>query len=240
MRPRSVEDFVATVRAKLIEFGSLPDSLAVGRGYIRGTAFFPGGDGLVRPRTAEGFPDVLIVGHDFGTLGYFDSCVVAGQERIAQPTWRGILSRLGAADIDPQRCFFTNAFVGFRISGRNTDAFPARSDREYVQRCRDFLAWQIQIVRPRAVVALGKHVPSFLAAISRDLPWAAARDFAQIDGAGPLVAGARFGGHHASVCALVHPSYGHLNVVRRRYRGSDGTEYSGVAAEIAMLLDVIS
>ncbi len=234
----AVADLVTTMRTAYSAFGPFPDGLSAGSGRIVGTAFFPGGDGLIYPRSSDLFPDILIVGHDFGTLGYLGACIAAGEERVTQPTWRGLLARLAAAKIEPQRCLFTNAFLGYRISGGNTDVFPARSDRDYIGRCRDFLGRQIDLVRPRAVVTLGKHVPSFLSALSPDLPWSSARNFAQIDRVGPIVANANFDGRRASVCALVHPSYGHLNVVRRRYRGRNAVEHIGVEAEVAMLRDV--
>ena len=233
-----VAELVATMRSDLSTFGPLPDILGAGMGRIPGTAFFPGGDGLVHPRTSARIPDILVIGHDFGTLAYLDACIVAGEERLSQPTWRGILSRLDAAEIDPQSCLFTNAFVGYRKTGGNTDDFPARADGEYECRCRAFLARQIDLLRPKAIIALGKHVPSFLAALSADLPWSTTRTFAQIDRVGPLVCRARFGDHRASVCALVHPSFAHLNVGRRRCRDRNGAELVGVEAELAMLRDV--
>lgn len=235
----SVASLIASMRDALAEFGTLPESLSAGSGRIPGTAFFPGGDGLVRPRVNEDRPDVLIVGHDFGTLTYFGSCIVAGEDRTTQATWRGILARLAAASVDPQRCLFSNAFVGYRKAGGNTDDFPARMDREYLRRCRAFMERQIDALRPRAIVALGKHVPWFLAGISRDLPWISAREFAEIDRLGPFVSGASFGEHHANVCVLVHPSFGLLNVGRRRYVDARGEAHAGVEAEVALLRDAM-
>ena len=227
------------MRADLAKFGSLPDSLDWGHGRIPGTGFFPGGDGLVRPRTGMAIPDVLIIGQDFGTLAYFNECIERGEELLSQPTWRGILSRLDDAKIDRQRCLFTNAFVGYRKTGRNDGAFPARTIDDYVDRCQTLIARQIGLLRPRAIVALGRYVPSFLSALSPDLPWGGAFTFKRIDERRPL-ARAMFGEHRATVCALVHPSRGRLNARNRRYVSRDGVEHHGIDAEVAMLRDVVA
>lgn len=227
------------MRSDLANFGSLPDSLDWGHARIPGTGFFPGGDGLVLPRAGMAIPDVLIIGHDFGTLAYFSECIEQGEERLSQPTWRGILSRLADAEIDRHRCLFTNAFVGYRKTGRNDGAFPARTIADYVDRCQTLIARQIALLRPRAIVALGRYVPGFLAALSPDLPWVGASTFKHVDERRP-VARAAFGEHHATVCALVRPSRGHLNARNRRYLSPNGVEHHGIDAEIAMLRDVVS
>jgi uracil-DNA glycosylase len=238
---REINDIVRAMRCALEEFGILPESLTQGSGRIPGTAFFPGGDGLVLPRVNEEVPDVLVVGHDFGTLAYFGECIGRGEERLTQATWKGISSRLEDAKIDRQRCMFTNAFVGYRKTGRNADSFPARCDRDYVGRCRRLLALQIDLLQPRVIVALGKYLPSFLAPLSADLKkWSAAQEFAALDRVGALVVDATFSGHSANVGVLVHPSFGRLNVGRRRYVAIDGTEHVGSDAEVAILRDAVT
>jgi hypothetical protein len=228
------------MRADLANFDSLPDSLDRGHGHIPGTGFFPGGDGLVLPRVGRmAMPDVLIVGHDFGTLEYFNECIKRGEELLSQPTWRGILSRLDDAEIGRHRCLFTNAFIGYRKTGRNDGAFPARAIDDYVDRCQGLIARQIALLRPRVIVALGRFVPHFLSGLSPDLPWAGALTFKRIDERRP-VARAMFGEHRAMVCTLVHPSRGHLNARNRRYISLDGVEHRGIDAEVAMLMDVVA
>ena len=133
----------------------------------------------------------------------------------------------------PERCFFTNAYMGLRAGSDNTGKFPGARDPGFVQRCRLFLAEQIRAQRPRLVLTLGSHVPAVLAPLSEDLaPWRDTRALARLDERGvPFIPSARFsGGIGASVAALVHPSIRPASVLRRRYRG-----LLGDAAEIAML-----
>ncbi|HVA38927.1 MAG TPA: uracil-DNA glycosylase family protein, partial [Candidatus Dormibacteraeota bacterium] len=237
--PDSVlEEIIGALRDALEAFGPYPAGLAGGPDRVAGTAFFPGGDGVIKPRPPDTIPEILVVGHDFGSLQYLAECVRRGEERLSQPTWRGLLSRVNAAGIDPMRCLFTNALMGFRSEGRNVGACPALRDREYLSRCQALLLRQIEIVRPRAIIALGTGVPAMLAAISADLaPWSRAATLAAIDRAGALVEGARFGEHRANVGVLTHPSYARLNAGRRRYRSREGIELRGEAAEVALLRD---
>jgi hypothetical protein len=235
-----LDHIIRSMRTALQNFGLYPESLSAGSGSISGTAFFPGGDGVLYPRAGDIVPDILVVGHDFGSLSYFADCVRRREERMAQATWRGLLDRFVASGIDPQRGLFTNAFVGFRQLGGNVGSFPARFDRDYVERCRQLLLRQVELVRPMAIIALGTAVPSFLAPLSPQLrPWSKATTLPALDRAGALVRGARFGDSCANVCVLVHPSYARLNVGRRSYRDRSGTVSTGAEAEVSMLREAV-
>ena len=237
----TVEDLITAVRAQLLDFGELPEGLSHVDRRIPGTAFFPGGDGVIKPRDIAALPDIMVVGRDFGTLEYLQDCLRMGEERPSQPTWRPLLSRIRAADIDPHRCYFTNAFVGFRRAGGNTDFCCDHDSDEFRERCRALLQFQVLQLRPRAIVALGKDVPSFLGTLSPDLGrWANCKRFPDMDAAGPLIRGASFGAYRSNVCVLVHPSKSWLNERARWYVDSSGYRHTGAAAEIAILRDAIA
>src|SRR5687767_9546772 len=86
---------------------------------IKGTAFFPGGYGLWRPDTSTPLPPfpvrgIMVLGHDFHSeYGYRES-LARGCEAETQPTWRNLLVLFKAAGIAPERCFFTNVYMGLR------------------------------------------------------------------------------------------------------------------------------
>jgi uracil-DNA glycosylase len=71
------------------------------------------------------------------------------------PYWRRALSLLDLASVPTSEVFFTNAYVGL-IAGDNPSAdFPGRKDPSFGRWCAAFLEEQIQVMRPRLVVALG-------------------------------------------------------------------------------------
>lgn len=137
----------------------------------------------------------------------------------------------------PERCFFTNAYMGLRAGSANTGRFPGARDPGFVERCRLFLGEQISAQGPRVILTLGSHVPAVLAPLSEDLAaWRGVATLARLDELGvPLIPSARFpGGIRAGVAALVHPSIRPASVLRRRYR-----DLLGDAAELAMLEDAL-
>jgi hypothetical protein len=71
------------------------------------------------------------------------------------PTWRNLYRWVDEAGIERQEIFFTNAYVG--LSAKNSRGrFPGSYDSSFKAWCGDFLDEQIQLMRPRAVVALGE------------------------------------------------------------------------------------
>ena len=207
---------------------------------LPGTAFFPGGMGLWHPNEGDPPPmpigGVMVLGHDFYSEAGFRRFVARG-ESTKGPTWRNLLALLARVGLGPERCFFTNAYMGLRAGSQNTGRFPGARDPGFVGRCRDFLAEQLRAQKPRLVLTLGSHVPAVLAPLSKDLsPWLKAASLRAIDEAGhPLIPAARFApGFDVAVAALVHPSIRWASVLRRRYKG-----LSGDAAEVAILEDAL-
>ncbi len=68
---------------------------------------------------------VMVLGHDFYSEAGFRRFAKRG-ESTKGPTWRNLLALLARVGIGPERCFFTNAYMGLRAGSRNTGRFPGR------------------------------------------------------------------------------------------------------------------
>ena len=69
-----------------------------------------------------------------------------------------IKDTLRNAEIPGERYFFTNAYLGLRTSSKSTGRSPGASNLEFKQACRAFLAYQVELQKPRLIVCLG-HEP---------------------------------------------------------------------------------
>ena len=151
-----------------------PDSVQRIREPIDGTAFFPGGHGLWRSAHPHGqmpqqFPEksIMLVGHNFDSVQRYGWSVKRGIEVMKWPTWRNTRAYISYADLTEEQCFFTNALMGLQPKAsrgmlRATDLFRAE--------CLTFLGEQIAIIRPKAVIALGKESSQQIAALSPAVP----------------------------------------------------------------------
>lgn len=205
---------------------------------IAGLAFFPGGHGLYH--TDSGYPPfpfggVMIVGQDFDTRKGFDESLEADGESPSGATWRHLLSLLRSADIAPEQCFYTNAYMGLRVNAKsNTGVSPGRRCAVFRRACASFLVEQIEAVRPRLVVCLGNQVLSFFTQIATLPPtWRNPR-WRQLDGAKEaLLSNVPIAGSSFTVpvlAAVIHPSFRHANVHLRSFG-----HLSGEAAEAELL-----
>jgi hypothetical protein len=210
---------------------------------IPGRAFFPGGYGLWGAVPA-GLPDfpvggVMVLGHDFHSEPGYRESRRLGAERETMPTWRNARGLLREVGIAPERCFFTNLYMGLRAGTATTGAFPGAVDPAFVAHCRTFLLEQLRAQRPALLLTLGVHVPPIVGTLSPELaPWAEGRGLRHLDAAGPVRTGVTFPGVEGlrtTAVALVHPSLRHAGV---RHRRDDGL--AGHAAEVRMLRDAIT
>jgi len=143
---------------------------------IPGTAVFAGGSGLWRgPHCFGPLPDffpespVLILGHNFDSeAGYQSSRQRGGELQSSHTFWGVLLAYLKQVDIRPNQCFFTNALMGLK-PGKATGKMPTTP--EFELQCLQFLQRQIQIVRPRFILALGGEASKRLAKIHPPMPW---------------------------------------------------------------------
>ena len=236
-----VEDLFS--RAKDLDY---PDGLAPVPEMIQGTAFFPGGAGLWRERLGGCLPEmpygkVMVLGQDFGSEQNYSTSFHVGHE-LDTPTWLELSLLLERAMITPKDCFFTNAYMGLRTGRSSTGPSPGtrKENDGFRERCQTFLLEdQIAVQQPRLLLLLGLEVVKFIAPLSPDLTgWRRARSWRNLDAAGPVKHGVRFGdgAARAAVVALLHPSLRGPNLVKdpelRSYR-----DWTGDDAELAMLLE---
>ncbi len=211
--------------------GSVPEQIA-------GTSFFPGGTGLWCEARSEVPPlpvgGIMVLGHDFHSREGYEWAKRNIVENLNTATWRHLLSLLLAAQIAPETCFFTNVYMGLREDKATTGRFPGSKDPEFVKRCRQFFIRQLQVQRPRLILALGAYVPPFLAPLSPELTvWDRWYGFRKLDEVGrSTIAGASFpsAGHGCDLVTLTHPCLRPANVGRRSWQSLRGD-----AAELQMV-----
>lgn len=132
---------------------------------IAGTACFPGGSGLWRGYANGGalperFPEkpVMFVAHNFDSdRGFALSFKRHGE--AGGSFWQRLLRVLSAAGISPDECFFTNALMGLK-PGKAEGEMP--SVPGYKDECQLFLRKQVEIVQPRAVIAIGVKAEKYI------------------------------------------------------------------------------
>lgn len=210
-------------------FSDYPAGVCAVPRAIPGTAFFPGGYGLWREEEADrvALPrgGVMVVGQDFHSATGYRKWFALGTEWPHVVTWRGLRPVLERAGLTMRECFFTNAYMGLRIGAKATGDFPGRADRAFVDRCHGFLLYQIEAVRPRLIVTLGKPAFQAIGTIGEGLgEWQSSRTFRELDGAGAVRAGRFVNGREAVVAALLHPSLRAASLRHRRWKSTSGEE----------------
>jgi hypothetical protein len=152
-----VKDLFATMDSMVTEYD---DQAIKIRKRIDGTAFFPGGVGLWRGRhkndpMPQYFPKapVAMLAHNFDAELLFNDSVDRGIEKMDEGTWKGLLQYLAISGLNPERCFFTNVFVGLK-PGRKSRG-PYEGSGEHKKQCRKFLDYQFRRTCPCLVVVLG-------------------------------------------------------------------------------------
>lgn len=208
---------------------------------IPGLAFFPGGYGLwgaVKGRLLPPFPmgGVMVLGHDFHSETGYQASLAAGGEPLTLPTWSNLTKLLAAVGLPPERCFFTNLYMGLREGSATTGPFPGATDRAFVGHCTDFLLEQLRVQRPALVLTLGIQVPPVVGTLSPELaPWTEKKGIKHLDAVDPVRTNVLFRGvddFRTTVVALIHPSLRHASLRHRRYKSAEGQE-----AELCMLRD---
>ncbi len=206
-------------------------------GGLKGRAFFPEGLGLQRldRSTGEPLPDILVIGHNFGTLEYRKLVEKFGGSEESKPTWSNLIRLLGEVSVDLDRCFMTNWFIGFgpkqigkllkdHICGSACSPAETKcSIRRYEKECLDLIIDQIRVFKPKAVLLLGEEVirrAHKIAPNNEQLKsWGTVKGtsfFSKVDSIGALASNVVLAADfRTNFVALVHPSFHHLNHVLR-------------------------
>jgi hypothetical protein len=151
-----VRDLFATMQSMVTEYDDQAIKIIK---RIDGTAFFPGGVGLWRGLRKNGpmpqcFPKapVMMVAHNFDAEFLFTDSVDRGVEKMDEGTWKGLLQYLANSGLAPERCFFTNVFVGLKPGRKSRGSY--KGSGEHKKQCRKFLEYQLRRTRPGLVAVL--------------------------------------------------------------------------------------
>ncbi|MBP1920418.1 uracil-DNA glycosylase family protein [Youngiibacter multivorans] len=223
-------------QTKIIE--PYPDKVKPVAEMVNVTAFFPGGKGLWLEDNSNIFPDILVLGHDFSTVDYYNKMLETGQSEINSSTWRAMRKLFNDTDSDLNRCFFSNVYMGLRDADKMTGVFPGSRDKEFVKRNLEFLKTQISTMNPKVIITLGKPASINLSLLSAQLidEWSKGKALSNPNNG--LKRNAIIDGLSYVCVALEHPSMRNQNVKRRRYENEFGV-YTGNEAEIEMLKDAL-
>lgn len=145
--------------------------------WVADPQFFPGAAGLftedswddVVPGQSGRFDDlppppehgVLVVGHYFASVATYER-VLTGELGGLQRTWGALRRLLGATT--PREVFLTNAYIGVVDADKDTARFPTTP--AYDRRCANLLGAEIELLRPRAVICLGRPAARMLARVA--------------------------------------------------------------------------
>jgi Uracil DNA glycosylase superfamily len=201
---------------------------------VDGTAFFAAGPGLYceQPPSIGGLPEfpfgkTMLVGNNLDAEGPYrerlESGIAHGDPRHPMRTWRGLYRLLDAADIKPEGCFFTNAYVGLIEGDKPTGKFPGASDATFSEWCESFLRFQITVMQPTVIATIGADARRFMGRLTPELnAWTSRPSMS--------ITPAEIAGHKFSAVALAHPSM-YPASARSRVFG----EARGVDADAALL-----
>ena len=181
----------------------------------------------------------MVLGNNFDSECGYRKSLRAGDELHA-PTWKALVPFLLGVDIQPEDCFFTNAYMGLlRGCPTNEGESPGARDPKFRRFCERLLDRQIAEQKPGLILTLGQYAPKFLASLTPDLDeWRKWPGFRALDASasGP-VRHVHFGEtrKQTTVVALLHPSGRDRNLHLRHYGGRTGNE-----AELAMLKEALA
>lgn len=198
------------------------------------TAFFPGGKGLWKEEESDVFPTILILGQDFSTEKEYMRMMQNKVNDINGSTWRNLRELFKEANVSLIDCFFSNVFMGLRKTESMTGKFPGFKNEDFVSRNIEFLLFQINVIKPKLIITLGKYSAELVSKLSDDLnSWRNYRALRQPDIG--LKKDIKINGNILTCVALEHPSMRRSNVKRRRYKNFVGNE-----AEVRMLKDALN
>lgn len=164
---------------------------------------------------------VMILGHNFDSARGYGESRKNGTENINGPTWRGTLSLLKGAHIEPQHCFFTNFYMGLIAGNMSRGKFPGGTDPNFVRRCQELFLIQVRLMRPAMIITLGLPVPRLIAPLAKELKaWEGLSSIKDLN-ASPFFHGVKFSAEQApcTVVGVIHPCYATRNIKHRSYNG---------------------
>lgn len=86
---------------------------------------------------------------------------------LDSPTWKNLIKLFNEAGVDLKKCFFSNVFMGLRDTDKMTGKYPGARDKDLVNRNLAFLLLQIEIIKPKLIITLGRAASEMVAKLSR-------------------------------------------------------------------------
>jgi len=119
--------------------------------------FFPLGSGILTKKCKVEEAEIedrgiMVLGNDFGTCEYLSTKCENKREREKNSTIKNIKT----IGLEIEKTFFTNFFLGLRITGKMIDKKISLED--YKSFCNKFFLTQLKMINPSIVICLGKPV----------------------------------------------------------------------------------
>ena len=219
------------------------------------TAFFPGGTGFWSNSEASK-PDIMVIGQDFGMESDYLNILNGFKKDTDTPTWKNLIKLFESTNIDLNRCFYTNAYMGLRTNGTKIGQMPGSNNNSVFQSNRDFLAYQIHILKPKYIITLGSPSAVMLGSLSDDISdWVLDKKFSYYDTAQRSLVknvvikkekfsslksifcdnNVNFENHKFDCLRLVHTCFRHLNIKNRSFPVSSNKHTANQDPEIDYL-----
>jgi uracil-DNA glycosylase len=149
-----IQEMFNAINCKLMDF-SITDKI-----IKNGVGFFPYGSGLLGS-DKDTLPQegIMLVGQDFGTLGYLTHKIISDGE-VGNKTYDNLLKII--PDELKTKVFLTNLLMGVRkppakMTGKNPVLLKPEENRTYLDACFTFFEKQIMASNPRLIIVLGSE-----------------------------------------------------------------------------------
>ena len=188
---------------------------------MKGPGFFPGCTGTIYSREDISGLSFMVLGQDFDTQANHKQINPEKGEIDKNTTWRNLRKLLKEVGINEKECFFTNAYMGLRPDNnkdaktKNTGKSPAakKGAEAFSDQCIEFFKTQLQIVKPKVVLVLGKETAKFVANVFPECSkWADIKtlnSFYQEEKA--IAAEVTFNNRNIHFLFVIHPSLNNVN-----------------------------
>jgi len=208
---------------------------------LKGTAFFPAGDGVYKEgewQPKDYYP-IMVLGQDYDN--YFNFKKVRKSDSQSEvsnsnKTWQNLDNILGEETLS--NCFFTNAIMGLRINdSKNTGVSKAfnKGNEIFLSENCQFFKEQLKEIQPKLIICLGSQIPRFIGECFPDqlLQLASVRRFDDLDSLNKTgIFKLKYHSGESTMIFITHPALYHANVGRRK--GGNGKEFEAKLIENAI------
>ncbi len=224
-------------------FNVYPNRIKAVERMMDHTGFFPGCKGLWLHVPSDDFPSILVLGHDFSNVEYYEGLLDGTNKDTDGSTWLNLISIFSDAGIDFSKCFFSNVIMGLRDTPEMTGKHPGYNDKAFMQKNLEFLAFQIETIKPQLIITMGQYATKMVGELSPiDLySWSKFGQWKEISKDGNLLfkPKVKFDNHTFTCLAIEHTSFNSLNVIGKTYVNGK-VIHNDLKAEVEMLKDAMA